>query len=127
VIAEFEDIRYLAAKREVLEIGTDEMQKKLTKLKQQDYSLRHTINVHSENLPVYNDLANIGFGSKELRRLLQTILGITSSNGIDHWLAANKFFNDVETQYDVKLGFESDKERLNLQIQILKVKRENML
>jgi hypothetical protein len=59
--------------------------------------------------------------------LLQTILGITSSNGIDHWLAVNKFFNDVETQYDVNLGFESKKERLNLQIQILKVKRENML
>jgi hypothetical protein len=37
-------------------------------------------NLHSENLPVYYDLANIGFGSKELRRLLQTILEITNSN-----------------------------------------------
>jgi hypothetical protein len=31
VIAEFEDIRYLARKREALEIGTDEMQKNLAK------------------------------------------------------------------------------------------------
>jgi hypothetical protein len=127
VIAEFEDIRYLARKREALEIGTDEMQKNLSILKQQDYSLRHAINLHSENLSLYNDLANIGFGSKELRRLLQTILEITNSNGIDHWLAVNKFFNDIQTQYDAKLGFESEKERLNLQIQILKEKRENML
>jgi len=50
-----------------------------------------------------------------------------NSNGIDHWLAVGKFFNDIETQYDAKLGFESEKERLNLQIQILKEKRENML
>ena len=73
------------------------------------------------------NLANIGFGSKELRRLLHTILDITNSNGIDHWGAVYKFFNDIETQYDAKLGFESEKVRLNLQIQILKEKRENML
>ena len=42
-------------------------------------------------------------------------------------MAVDKFFNDIETQYDAKLGFESEKERLNLQIQILKEKRENML
>jgi hypothetical protein len=127
VIAEFEDIRDLARKREALEIRTDEMEKNLAKLSQQDYSLRHAINLHSENLSVYNDLAKMGFGSKELRRLLQTILDITNSNGIDHWGAVYKFFNDIETQYDAKLGFESEKERLNLQIQILKEKRENML
>ena len=53
VIAEFEDIRYLGRKRQVLEIQTDEMQKNLAKLKQQDYSLRNAINLHSENLSVY--------------------------------------------------------------------------
>jgi hypothetical protein len=127
VLAELDDIRFLARKREALEIGTDEMQKNLAKLKQQDYSLRHAINLHSENLPVYNDLANIGFGSRELRRLLNTILDITNSNKISQWLAVDKFFNDIETQYDAKLGFESENERLNLQIQILKEKRENML
>jgi hypothetical protein len=59
--------------------------------------------------------------------LLQTILDITNSNGIDHWLAVDKFFNDIETQYDAKLGFEFEKESLDFQIQTLKEKRENML
>jgi hypothetical protein len=127
VIAEFEGIQYLASKRQVLETRTDEMQKNLVKLNQKDYSLRHAINLHSENLSLYNDLANIGFGSRELRRLLQTILDITNSNGIDHWGAVYKFFNDIETHYNAKLGFESEKESLNLQIQVLKEKRENML
>jgi uncharacterized coiled-coil DUF342 family protein len=127
VLSEFEDIQYLSDKRRSLEIATDEKEKNFAKLKQQEYSLRHAINLHSENLSVYNELENIGFGSRELRRLIHTILDITNSNGIDHWGAVYKFFNDIETQYDAKLGFESEKERLNLQIKILKEKRENML
>jgi hypothetical protein len=127
VLAEFDGIQYLAHNRRALEISIGEMEKNFAKLIQQDYSLRHAINLHSENLSVYNQLENLGFGSKELRRLLHTILDITNSNGIDHWGAVYKFFNGIETQYDAKLGFESEKERLNLQIQILKEKRENML
>jgi len=76
---------------------------------------------------VYNELANIGFGSNELRRLLHTIIDITNSNGITYWLAVDKFFKDIETQYDAKLGFESEKESLNLEIQILREEREKML
>jgi hypothetical protein len=60
-------------------------------------------------------------------RLLNTILDITNSNGIDHWLAVTKFFNDIETQYAAKLGFETKKERLNFEIQALNKEREKML
>jgi hypothetical protein len=59
--------------------------------------------------------------------LLHTILDITNSNGITYWLVVNKFFNDIETQYDAKLGFESEKESLNLEIQILREEPEKML
>lgn len=114
VLEEFDDIQHLAHKRQALEITTDRMEKNLAKLNQDDYSLRRAINLHSENLSVYNELANIGFGSKELRSLLHTILDITNSNGITQWLAVSKFFKDIENQYDAKLGFESKKERLNL-------------
>ena len=59
--------------------------------------------------------------------MLHTILDITNSNGITQWLAVDKFFKDIETQYDAKLGFESKKESLNFEIQILKEEREKML
>ena len=114
VLEEFDDIQHLAHKRQALKITTDGMEKNLAKLNQDDYSLRHAIDLHSENLSVYNELASIGFGSKELRILLHTILDIANSNGITQWLAVDKFFKDIETQYDAKLGFESKKERLNL-------------
>ena len=127
VLEEFDDIHHLAHKRQALKITTDRMEKNLAKLNQDDYSLRRAINLHSENLSVYNELANIGFGSKELRILLHTILDITNSNGITQWLAVDKFFKDIETQYDAKLGFESKKESLNFEIQILKEEREKTL
>ena len=59
--------------------------------------------------------------------MLHTILDITNSNGITQWLAVDKFFKDIENQYDAKLGFESKKESINFEIQILKEEREKML
>ena len=64
VLEEFDDIQHLTHKRQALEITTDRMEKNLAKLNQDDYSLRRAINLHSENLSLYNELANIGFGSK---------------------------------------------------------------
>ena len=42
-------------------------------------------------------------------------------------IAVDKFFRDIETQYDSKLGFEGEKERLNTQIRILEEEREKRL
>lgn len=42
-------------------------------------------------------------------------------------LAVDKFIKDIETQYDSKLGFESEKEKLNIQIRILEEEREKRL
>jgi hypothetical protein len=75
---------------------------------------------------VYNELENIGFGPRELEKLLETIINIMNSNNISYWLAIDKFFKDIETQYDSKLGFEAEKERLNTQIQILKEERKEI-
>ena len=48
----------------------------------------------------------MGFSSSQLKTLLDKIIDIAISNGINHWQAVNKFFEDVETQYNTKLGFE---------------------
>jgi hypothetical protein len=124
VLAEFKGIQYLSGKRRELEIATDNQEKDLAKLSQQDYLLRHHINLYSEKLSVYNELANIGVGPKELRVLYNLIVNITNSNGIDYWLAAGKFFNDIGTQYDPKLGFESKIEELKSKSEILRDERE---
>lgn len=59
--------------------------------------------------------------------MIETVLNIAGSNGITHWLTLNRFTEDVKTQYDMKLGFESKIEDLNLDILIFKEERENRL
>lgn len=63
----------------------------------------------------------------ELRRLLDTITNIATSKQISHWVAIGKFFSDLETQYDAKLGFEVVKYKLITEIKMLDVEREKKL
>jgi hypothetical protein len=49
------------------------------------------IYLHSENLSVYNELADLGFGSRELRTLLDKIINIAKTNDIDPWSAVKNY------------------------------------
>ena len=62
------------------------------------------IYLHSENLSVYNELADLGFGSRELRTLLDKIINIAKTNDIDPWSAVKKLFKDIATQYNTILN-----------------------
>ena len=69
----------------------------------------------------------MGFGSRQLKALLHKIIDIAVSNGINHWQAVNKFFEDVEMQYNTKVGFEPQIEDLKSEIHELKKEREKEL
>ena len=51
-------------------------------------------------------LEQMGFGLKELKLIWHTINEIAEANNISSDQAVQKFFKDVEEQYDDKLGFE---------------------
>ena len=127
VIAEFNDIYYLDGKKRALEITTKELEDSVARLRQHDSSLQDKIYLHSENLSVYNELADVGFGSSELRTLLDKIINIAKANDIDPWSAVKKLFKDIETQYNTKLGFEPQIENLKIELQSLNDKREKEL
>jgi hypothetical protein len=40
---------------------------------------------------VYNELADLGFGSRELRTLLDKIINIAKTNDIDPWSAVKNY------------------------------------
>jgi hypothetical protein len=114
-------------KKQALEIATEELEGHIANLSDQESLLQYKISIHSENLPVYNQLATRGFGSRQLKALLHKIIDIAVSNGINHWQAVNKFFEDVETQYNTKVGFEPQIEDLKSEIHELKKEREKEL
>ena len=127
LITELNDIQYLDGKKRALEIATEELEEHVVKLRQQESLLADKICLHSENLPVYNKLANMGFGSSQLKTLLDKIINIAISNGINHWAAGNKFIDDVETQYNSKVGFELQIEKHKSEIQELRKERDKEL
>ncbi len=127
LVAELEDIQYLDGKKLALEIAIEEFEKRIANLRQQESSLEDKIYAHSENLPIYNQLAEMGFGSSQLKTLLDKIINIAISNGINYCLAVSKFIEDIDTQYNSKVGFDLKIEKLQSEIQNLGKERENEL
>jgi hypothetical protein len=127
VLTEFNDTQYLSDKRRALEIAADEKQRDNARLDWQNSLLEQKISMLVHTLNIYNELDDIGIGPLELKRLLDTIIGIINRNNISFWRIVDKFIKDIETQYDSKLGFESEIERLKVQIRILNEEREKRL
>jgi predicted nucleic acid-binding Zn-ribbon protein len=79
LIAELKDIQYLGGKKRALEIATKELEESIAKLRQHESILQDKIFLHSETLPVYDELATLGFGSNELIMLRNLIVNIANS------------------------------------------------
>src|SRR6188472_4057626 len=58
----------------------------------------------------------MGFGLKELKLLRNTINEIADANNIPADQAQQKFYKDIEEQYDDKLGFELQLNKLQSEI-----------
>ncbi|WP_148685337.1 hypothetical protein [Candidatus Nitrosocosmicus hydrocola] len=70
-------------------------------------SLEERENYSRQALDTILELNYSGFGFKELKQLNNTIMEIAVSNDISTFTAVQRFFKDVENQYDNKLGFET--------------------
>lgn len=126
VLEKFEELVYYEAMLRAKKIAIDEKQRHLINLNQQESLIKSKISRYSFNLSVYDELDRSGIGTNELNILLHTVQDIAEKNEISIRLAVPKYFKDIETQYDSKLGFESEIERLEIRIQVLKEKIHEM-
>ena len=83
-----------------------------TKLQYEDDYLQEQVAYHTQSMSKYEELESMGFGLKELKLLWYIILEIADANKIPADRAIQKFFTDVEQQYDDKLGFEGKVQNL---------------
>jgi hypothetical protein len=65
------------------------------------------VNQYQQTMNIYYQLEDMNLGLKELKQLRYTILEISKANKISPDKAVTKFLDDVEKEYDNKLGFES--------------------
>jgi hypothetical protein len=90
-----------AARGRILDYEKDEKEwkDKIEKMESRQESLVQTMNA-------YLELEKMGLGLEELKQLVSTIMRIANANGIPNDKAVDKFFSDIQEQYDNKIGFE---------------------
>jgi hypothetical protein len=116
VINEFSDLNRLTAEKNALELAVQNLENTVNKLKQEKSSIEQALYFHNQTLSVYNMLDRMQFGLKELKQLRSTIIEIGIANNMSSDQAIQKFYMDLEHDYDNKLGFESKLEKLRLEI-----------
>jgi hypothetical protein len=62
---------------------------------------------HQQKLSLCEQLQAMGFGLKELKLLYGTIMEVAAANNIAPSIAVQKFLEDIEKNYDNKLGYDS--------------------
>jgi hypothetical protein len=93
-----------------------ELERRYNNLKREYLSLEQTMNAWRQTISNCVELANMEFGLKELRLLRDTILEIAVANDIQPDEAVHKFFNDVDGQYNSKIGFETKLRELQTKV-----------
>jgi hypothetical protein len=65
------------------------------------------VNQNQQTMNIYYHIEDMNLGLKELKQLRYTILEIAEANNISPDKAVTKFLENIEKEYDNKLGFES--------------------
>ena len=120
------NINNLQTREKELQSQVDAIEVRL-KRAEQEYSIAEEKLASSKQaLGVYNELQNMGFGLKELELLKSNVMEISTSNNINPLYAFKKFFEDIQEQYDTKLGFEPKIMEMNNSLLIAQKQHHNI-
>jgi len=116
VIEEFSELESTRSKYWDYKASIPDLKIKYDDLNQECSMLEQSVNSCKQKLSLNNELQAMGFGIKELKLLRNTIKEIADANNIPPDQAQQKFYKDIEEQYDDKLGFESQLNKLRSEI-----------
>ncbi|WP_144732214.1 hypothetical protein [Candidatus Nitrosocosmicus arcticus] len=106
IINEYKQIRSLSHERDHIQNDIDVNIPVHQNLFKQIDSFNCQLDVSRQTMKIYSELIAMGFGLKKLKQLYYTIFEISLANHVPVQNAVAKFLNDIEDQYDSKLGFE---------------------
>jgi cell division septum initiation protein DivIVA len=119
IIAIFSELDFLRRQLESYRHIIPALENKSVTLNRVCTFLGQILNFNRQKLSQSDELEQIGFGLKELKLIWHTINEIAEANNISSDQAVQKFFKDVEEQYDDKLGFELKLDRLRSEFSAL--------
>jgi len=116
VIEEFSELESTRRNYWDYKVSIPDLKIKCDGLNQEYSKLEQSVNSCKQKLSLNNELQAMGFGIKELKLLRNTIKEIADANNIPPDQAQQKFYKDIEEQYDDKLSFESQLNKLRSEI-----------
>jgi hypothetical protein len=116
VIKEFSDLESLRGEYRSYHGSISNLIKRYDDLNQECSMLEQSVDSHNQVLSLYNELQDMGFGLKQLKLLRNTFNEIAYANNIPQNQAHQKFYKDIEEEYDDKLGFELKLNKLRADI-----------
>ena len=116
VVKEFSDLESLRTEHWSYQASIPNLKKKYDDFNQECSMLEQLMNSYNQTLSLYDELQDMGFGLKELKQLPNTFNEIAYANNISKDQVGQKFYKDIEEEYDDKLGFESKLNKLRSDI-----------
>ncbi|HET7390241.1 MAG TPA: hypothetical protein VFJ51_05410, partial [Nitrososphaeraceae archaeon] len=116
VIEEFSDLESARNDYWSYQVSMPGLKKKYDDLNQECSMLEQSVNFYKQRLSLYDELHTFGFGLKELKLLRNTINEIADANSIPQDQAHQKFYRDIEEEYDDKVGLELQLNKLRSEI-----------
>jgi hypothetical protein len=117
IVEKVSNLMNLERDQKSLEERVKSLNEKVQELKLNCSNLEQEESAHSYRISIYKDLEKMGMGIKQLKLLLNTVAEIATANNIPQDKAIEKFFSDVQKQYDDKSGFELELQNLKSQIE----------
>ena len=112
----FSDWQLLKIRRSDYRNEVAVLTQQINSLKQERSFLQQTLNSWNQTISNCGELYSMGFRLGELKLLHDTITEIAVANNIPADKAVAKFFEDIYKQYNPKLGFESQLDKLRAEV-----------
>ena len=106
IVSRVSNLESLQAEHKKLKESVESLTNTKRELEIDCHHLDDLTSTHTQALATYRQLESVGIGLKELKLFHNAVKEIAVANHIHEKDAFNKFYADVEQQYDVKLGFE---------------------
>jgi cell division protein FtsB len=120
IIVEYKDVVSIREQRETLKDELDSINRTKQHLLNDVDELRDKSYSYRQTMKTFSELQKLGFDLPKLKQLRGLILEISSVSNIDTHHAITKFFNDLQNDYDAKLGFELKIKEMYKEIDLLK-------
>ena len=116
VIEEYSDLELARNNYMHYKASITDLQMKYNYLNQEYSNLKQSVDFCKQELSLYHELESAGFVLEKLKVLSNCIKDIAKANNIPEDQAQQKFYKDVEEQYDSILGFKSQLNKLRSEI-----------